>query len=122
MINRMLDFPVGPDNTVWLDKMSYHYNSCLAKWMLVLPSVGTTASRSQSVYGLRNAMDPPSQTQDGTLSLQPPLLEAVALATMVTNNIPIPSDDNVEMGEVCEPPNVMEEDNLATLSVPPGKL
>jgi hypothetical protein len=71
MINRTLDFPAGPDNTMWLDKMSYHYDSCLARWMLVLPSIGTTASGSQSVHSFRNTTNPPSQTWDGTLSLQP---------------------------------------------------
>jgi hypothetical protein len=109
VINRMLDFPVGPDNAVWLDEMSYHYDSHLTRWMLMLPSIGTTSSRSQSVHGLRNTMDLPLQTQDGTL-------------TMVANNIPIPFDDNVEMGEVGEPPDVMEEDNPATLSAPLGTL
>jgi hypothetical protein len=75
-----------------------------------LPSVGMTKSRSWSVHILRNTTDPPSQTQDGTLSLQPPLQEAVLSATTVTNNIPIPSNDNIEMEEVGEPPDVMEED------------
>jgi hypothetical protein len=31
MINRTLDFPAGPDNTMWLDDMSYHYNSRLVR-------------------------------------------------------------------------------------------
>ena len=118
MINRTLDFPVGPDNTTWPDNMSYHYDSCLTRWMPVLPSIGMTASGSQSVHGFRNTMDSPLQTQNGTPSLLPPIQEAVPSATMVTNNIPIPPDDNVKMGEVGEPPNVMEEDNLATLSAP----
>jgi hypothetical protein len=120
MINRTLDFPAGPDNTTWLDEMSYH--SHLTRWMPALPSVGTTASRSQSVHGFGNATDPPLQTLDGTLSLQPPLQEAVLSATVVADNTPIPSNDNIEMGEVGEPPDVMEEDHPATLSVPPGTL
>jgi hypothetical protein len=73
MINRTLDFPVGPDNTTWPDEMSYHYDSCLARWMLVLPSIGMTASGSQLVHGFGNTTDSPSQTQDGTLSLLPPI-------------------------------------------------
>jgi hypothetical protein len=122
MINRALDFPAGPDNTTWPDDMSYHYDSRLARWMPVLPSVGTTVSGSQSVHGFGNAMDSPSQTQAGTPSLLPPIQEAVPSATVVVDNLPIPPDDNVEMEEAVEPPNVMEEDDPATLSVPPGTL
>jgi hypothetical protein len=122
MINRTLDFPVGPDDTVWLDKMSYHYDSHLVRWMPVLPLVGTTESRSQLVHGLGNTMNLLSQIQDGTLSLQPPLQEAVPSVTTVADNIPIPSNDNIKMGEVGEPPDVMEEDVPATLSVPLGTL
>jgi hypothetical protein len=122
MINRTLDFPAGPDNTTWPDNMSYHYDSHLARWMLVLPSIGTTASGSQSVHGFRNTTDSPSQTQTGTLSLLPPIQEAVPSATAVVDNIPIPPDDNIKMEEVSDPPNVMEEDDPATLSVPLGSL
>jgi hypothetical protein len=88
----------------------------------VLPSIGTTASGSQSVHSFKNAIDSPSQTQAGTLSLLPPIQEAVPSAIAVVDNLPIPPDDNVEMEEVVEPPDVMEEDNPATLSVPPGTL
>jgi hypothetical protein len=122
MINRTLDFPAGPDNTMRLDDMSYHYDSRLVRWMPVLPSVGTTASGSQSVHGFGNTTDSPLQTQTGTPRLLPPIQGAVPSATAVIDNIPIPPDDNVEMEEVGESPNVMEEDDLATLSVPPGTL
>jgi hypothetical protein len=90
--------------------------------MPVLPSVGTTASGSQSVHGFGNTTDSPLQTQSGTLSLLPPIQKAVPSATAVADNIPIPSDHNVKMEEVGEPPNVMEEDDPATLSAPPGTL
>jgi hypothetical protein len=79
-------------------------------------------SGSQLVHSFRNATDSPSQTQNGTPSLLPPIQEAVPSATAVADNIPIPPDDNVKMGEVSGPPDVMEEGDLATLSAPPGTL
>ena len=81
-----------------------------------------TASGPQSVHGFGNTTDPPSQTQTGTPSLLPPIQEAMPSTNAVVDNIPIPPNDNIKMEVVGEPSDVMEEDDPATLSAPPGTL
>jgi hypothetical protein len=80
---------------------AFHRNDC--KWISVSPQFQEHYKSPITDLGWHT---------ESTTQLQ----EAVPSATTVADNTPIPSDDNIEMGEVGELPDVTEEDNTATLS------
>ena len=110
-----------PDQSLWPDEMSYHYDSTLARWRPTLPPVGTTQVIPGPTSGSSTASTPHSLTLTGTsgpstqsLITVPPVMTV----TGPTSNLP---DDNVEMGETSAPPiDQMDEDTADGADGPPG--
>ena len=98
-INQLLNVPWA-DNTVWLDHMSYHYNSTYNRWMPTLPIAPTVTT----------------QVPIGTLVPTPTttgVVPAVAVATDVPSTL---TDENVNMDAPPDPPGDSMEDKMMAAS------